>query len=70
MILIRFHLDLFDHLCGDIVVQVVENKIRKYIEDTSLENYEDSFIFSFEKVITVICIKNLVKFISYKFLSG
>lgn len=43
-----FELDLFDHLCGDIVVGVVQNKIRLYIESTSMDNYQESFIKSFE----------------------
>lgn len=45
-----FELDLFDHLCGDIVVGVVQNKIRLYIENTSMDNYQESFIKSFELV--------------------
>jgi hypothetical protein len=45
---ILFGLELFDNLCGDIVVEVVENKIRQHIENTSMENYEESFIQSFE----------------------
>ncbi len=44
---------LFDHLCGDVVVEVVENKIRQHIESTSLDNYEESFIESFEIVISL-----------------
>ena len=46
----RFGLELFDNLCGDIVVEVVENKIRQHIENTSMDNYEESFIQSFENV--------------------
>ena len=45
-----FELDLFDHLCGDIVVGVVQNKIRLHIENTSMDNYQESFIKSFELV--------------------
>lgn len=45
-----FELDLFDHLCGDIVVGVVQHKIRLYIENTSMDNYQESFIKSFELV--------------------
>lgn len=49
-----FEMDLFDHLCGDIVVGVVQNKIRLHIESTSMDNYQESFIKSFEFVsITV-----------------
>lgn len=43
-----FDMDLFDHLCGDIVVGVVQNKIRLHIESTSMDNYQESFIKSFE----------------------
>lgn len=39
---------LFDHLCGDVVVGVVEQKIKIHIESTSMENYEESFIDSFK----------------------
>lgn len=46
----RFELTLFDHLCGDVVVEVVENKIRQHIENTSMDNYEESFIEPFENV--------------------
>ena len=46
----RFELELFDHLCGDTLVQVVENKIREHIESISLDNYEESFIKPFEAV--------------------
>ena len=44
-----FELDLFDHLCGDIIVGVVQNKIRMHIE-TAMDNYQESFIKSFEHV--------------------
>jgi hypothetical protein len=37
-------------LCGDIVISVVQNKIRFYIENTSIDNYHESFIKSFEQV--------------------
>ena len=47
---IRFDLELFDHLCGDIVISVVQNKIRFHIENTSIDNYHESFIKSFEQV--------------------
>ena len=47
---IIFELDLFDHLCGDIMVGVVQNKIRLHIESTSIDNYQVSFIKSFELV--------------------
>ena len=50
IILFRFDLELFDHLCGDIVISVVQNKIRSHIENTSLDNYQESFIKSFEEV--------------------
>jgi hypothetical protein len=46
----RFELNLFDHLCGDIIVEVVQNKIKNHIENTSLDNYQEKFIDSFEKV--------------------
>jgi len=45
-----FELELFDHLCGDIVVGVVQNKIRLHIESTSTDNYQESFIRAFEHV--------------------
>ncbi len=45
-----FELELFDHLCGDIVVGVVQNKIRTHIESTSTDNYQESFIRAFEHV--------------------
>jgi hypothetical protein len=50
----RFELHLFDHLCGDIIVEVVQNKIKGHIENTSLDNYQENFIISFEKVSTLV----------------
>ncbi|CAF1047219.1 unnamed protein product [Brachionus calyciflorus] len=46
---ILFNLGLFDHLCGDVVVGVVEDKIRQHIDNTSIDNYEESFIDSFKE---------------------
>ena len=40
---------MFDHLCGDVVVGVVEDKIRQQIESISIDNYEESFIDSFKE---------------------
>lgn len=37
-------------MCGDIVISVVQNKIRFHIENTSIDNYHESFIKSFEQV--------------------
>lgn len=47
---VLFELQLFDHLCGDIIVEVLQNKIKDHIEKTSLDNFEETFIESFEKV--------------------
>lgn len=42
-------MQLFDHLCGDIIVEVVQIKIKEHIESVSLDNYQESFLTSFEK---------------------
>lgn len=47
---------MFDHLCGDVVVGVVEHKIKLHIESISMENYEESFIDSFENWLQKIII--------------
>jgi hypothetical protein len=44
-----FELNLFDHLCSDIIVEVVQNKIKDHIENTSIDNYQESFISVFEQ---------------------
>jgi hypothetical protein len=46
----RLELKLFDCLCGDIIVDVVQNKIKEHIENVSLDNFSESFINSFEEV--------------------
>lgn len=45
---------MFEHLCGDIIVEVVENKIKQHIESSSMDNYEESFIKLFENVSSLI----------------
>jgi anaphase-promoting complex subunit 2 len=49
-------LEIFDHLCGDIVVEVVQNKIQSHIEMKSIDNYQISFINSFERWLQIIII--------------
>ena len=48
---ILFELQLFDHLCSDIIVEVVQNKIKEHIENMSLDNYQETFIHVFEQVL-------------------
>jgi anaphase-promoting complex subunit 2 len=43
-------------MCGDIVVEVVQHKIAKHIESTSMDNYAVSFIGSFERWLDKIII--------------
>ena len=54
---VLFELQLFDHLCGDIIVEVLQNKIKEHIEKTSVDNFEETFIESFEKVCNFDCSK-------------